>query len=540
MKKPVLIVGGGPVGTFSALLLAKYGVPSIVFERRESINPHPKSRSVSRRTMEVMRSVGITDKDFEPISLPASWTQALIYTTTLTGIEIGRVRCPDFESVPVPTSPCVPHMSSQEKHEKLLRDLADKSELIEFRMRSNVNGIDQSDSSCEISIESEASTNQKIEGSYALFADGASSQARAWLGIEMVGQHNIATILDVHFDVDGLTEKVEKRFAPLLFVRCDAGFGVYQPIDGKSEWRCQIMGTGHDVSHEDAADWIRATAGDQTLDVRVRSVRPWTMHSIMAEQFQANRAFLIGDAAHVLPPTGGLGLNAGFQAVHNLMWKLAGVINGWADANLLASYDVERREITQINAEASFKNNVNAGAIGEAYQTNGDVAGALRRAESYGRFAGLDLGARYTRGAFHNDGTTATPLRETIGFYDRAATPGCRAPHVWLKNKDKRISSLDLFDDRFCLLAGSSGDDWVNTALELSEAHKIPLAAFAVNHPESTLTGGSWINEYGISQSGAVLVRPDGHIGFRQATDAGNCRAALSQGLAACIGRTSL
>jgi putative polyketide hydroxylase len=540
MKAPVLIVGGGPVGTFSALLLAKYGVRSIVFERRENINPHPKSRSVSRRTMEVMRGLGITDEDFEPISLPASWTHCLVYTTTLTGTEIGRVRCPDFESLPVTDSPCVPHMSSQEKHEKLLRDLADKSNLIEFRMSSTVKGITQSAHACTLSVESDRGAVDSVEGEYVLFADGARSQAREWLGIRMQGQHEIATVLDVHFDVDGLTEQVAERIAPLLFVRCDAGFGVYQPIDGKSEWRCQIMGIEHSLSADDAASWIRATAGDNTLDVRVRSVRPWTMHSIMADRFQADRAFLLGDAAHVLPPTGGLGLNSGFQAVHNLMWKLAGVINGWAEPNLLATYDVERREITQINAEASFKNNVNAGAIGEAYRTNGDVRGALSRAESYGRFAGLDLGVRYTRGAFVSDGTQATPLQETIGIYDGAATPGCRAPHVWLFRNGEKISSLDLFNNGFCLLAGTDGDAWVKVARELCDEYHIPLSAFAVNHPQCPITGKDWTNHYAIGEAGAVLVRPDGHIGFRQPGDAENRRETLANALAACIGRRAL
>lgn len=537
MKTPVLIVGGGPIGTFAALLLAKYGVRSIVFERRRNINPHPKSRSVSRRTMEVMRGIGISDADFEAISLPPSWTHALVYTTTLTGTEIGRVRCPDFESLPVVDSPCVPHMSSQEKHEKLLRDLADESDLIEFRMSTTVKGIEQSDTGCELTVESDSGAIDTVAGEYVLCADGASSEAREWLGIQMQGQYEIATVLDVHFDADGLTEQVKERIAPLLFVSCEAGFGVYQPIDGKSEWRCQIMGVRETLSLDDARNWILATAGDDTLDVRVRSVRPWTMHSIMAEVFQVNRAFLLGDAAHVLPPTGGLGLNSGFQAVHNLMWKLAGVINAWADPKLLTSYDTERREVTQISAEASFKNNVNAGAIGEAYRTGGNVGEALQRAESYGRYAGLDLGVRYTRGAFLNDGTCAAPLQETIGVYDGATTPGCRAPHVWFYENGKKISSLDLFNHGFCLLAGSQGDAWVKAALELKDASQIPLRAFAINDPDSQLTSAEWIEKFEISEAGAVLVRPDGHIGFRERGSVENHRESLARGLDVCIGR---
>ncbi len=537
MNPRVLIVGGGPVGTFSALMLAKYGVRSIVFERRETINPHPKSRSVSRRTMEIMRGLGIGDEQFAPISLPSSWTKVLVYTTTLTGPEIGRVPCPDFESIPIEDSPSMPHMSSQEKVEKVLRDLADACDLIDFRVSTDVRGIKQTNHGCHLAIASSKGEVESIAGDYVLFSDGASSAAREWLEIRMEGAHEIATVLDVHFDVDGLTEQVAERIAPLLFVSSDAGIGVYQPIDGKSEWRCQVFPTGERFDSNDAADWVRATVGDESLDVRVRNVRPWTMHSIMADQFQVGRAFLLGDAAHVLPPTGGLGLNSGIQGAHNLIWKLAGVIQGWAGNRLLETYDLERRGVTEVNAKASFRNNVNFGAIGEAYRTNGDVEGALRQAESYGRFAGLDLGVRYAQGAFVSDGTQPTPLQETVETYDHSAAPGVRAPHVWLSRDGKRVSTLDLFDSGFCLLTGKDGSNWVNAAIEFGEQHNIPLTAFAVNGPQSPLTGKDWIKTFGIDEAGAVLVRPDGHIGYRHQGDVENHTQTLADAFAVCLQR---
>ncbi len=535
MNSPVLIVGGGPVGTFSALLLAKYGVRSIVFERRETINPHPKSRSVSRRTMEIMRGLAIGDEQLEPISLPPAWTKVLVYTTTLTGPEIGRVPCPDFESVPIADSPSMPHMSSQEKYEKVLRDLADDCALIDFRVGTAVQGMSQTNHGCRLTLETSSGEKATVDGEYVLFADGASSSAREWLGVRMEGTHEIATVLDVHFDVDGLTEQVTERIAPLLFVSSDAGVGVYQPIDGKTEWRCQIFPTGEPFDSSDAADWVRATVGDETLNVRVRSVRPWTMHSIMADRFQIGRAFLLGDAAHVLPPTGGLGLNSGIQGAHNLTWKLAGVIQGWAGTRLLESYDLERRDVTAVNAKASFRNNVNFGAIGEAYRTNGDVAGALRQAASYGRFAGLDLGVRYAQGAFVSDGTQPTPLQDTVETYDHSAAPGVRAPHVWLSRGGERVSTLDLFDSGFCLLAGKDGRKWVNAAIEIGQQYDIPLTAFAVNSPQSPLTGEDWLKTYGIDETGAVLVRPDGHIGFRHKGEVENHTQTLEDALAICL-----
>ncbi|MFT4562917.1 MAG: putative polyketide hydroxylase [Gammaproteobacteria bacterium] len=540
MNSPVLIVGGGPVGTFSALLLAKYGVRSIVLERRETINPHPKSRSVSRRTMEVMRGLGVSDEHLDAISLPAAWTHVLVYTTTLTGPEIGRVRCPDFTSVPIADSPSVPHMSSQEKYELVLRDLAEQSELIDFRVSTTVEGLTQTDRACEVLVSSSRGQRETLTSDYALFADGASSPARQWLGVQMHGTHDIATVLDVHFDVEGLTEQVQQRIAPLLFVASDAGVGVYQPIDGNSEWRCQIFGAADGFDGNDAANWIRGTAGDETLDVRVRSIRPWTMHSIMADRFQVGRAFLLGDAAHVLPPTGGLGLNSGLHAVHNLMWKLAGVIQGWAGSELLQTYDQERRLVTEISAQSSFRNSVNFGAIGDAYRNGGDVAAALRQAESYGRFAGLDIGLRYADGAFCSDGTQPTPLDQTSEVYDHSAAPGVRAPHVWFSLEGQAISSLDLFAQGFCVLTGKAGGRWLSAALSLAEKYNIPLTAFAVNAADSPLTGPDWLAIYGIEEDGAVLVRPDGHIGFRSESAVDDHKGTMASALAVCLCRNEL
>ncbi|MFT4581973.1 MAG: putative polyketide hydroxylase [Gammaproteobacteria bacterium] len=540
MNAPVLIAGGGPVGTFAALLLAKQGVRSIVLERRATINPHPKSRSVSRRTMEVMRGLGVTDEHMDAISLPASWTHVLVYTTTLTGPEIGRVRCPDFTSVPIADSPSMPHMSSQEKYELVLRDLAEECELIDFRVSTTVEGITQTDQACELLVSNANGGREKLTSEYALFADGASSPARQWLGVRMRGTHDIATVLDVHFDVDGLTEQVQQRIAPLLFVASDAGVGVYQPIDGKSEWRCQIFGAADGFGANEAANWIRGTAGDETLDVRVRSIRPWTMHSIMADNFKVGRAFLLGDAAHVLPPTGGLGLNSGLHAVHNLMWKLAGVIQGWAGNQLLETYDQERRLVTEISAQSSFRNSVNFGAIGDAYRSGGDVVSALHQAESYGRFAGLDLGLRYADGAFCSDGTQPTSLDQTSEVYDHSAAPGVRAPHVWLSLSGRKLSSLDLFDQGFCLLAGKRGGQWISAARVLGEKFDIPLTAFAVNAADSPLVGADWLEIYGIEEDGAVLIRPDGHVGFRSQANVEDHMRTLAVAFSACVCRNEL
>ena len=206
----------------------------------------------------------------------------------------------------------------------------------------------------------------------------------------------------------------------------------------------------------------------------------------------------------------------------------------------MGTYELERRRVTEINAEASFRNSVNFGAIGDAYRTGGDLDSALKQAESYGRFAGLDIGVRYAHGAFASDGTLAPPLEETTGIYDHAAAPGVRAPHVWLHQAGQRISTLDLFNQGFCLLSGAKGAAWVDAADELNQKYDVPLAAFVVNGEGSTVTGEGWAQAYRIDETGAVLIRPDGHIGFRSKTQVENCTQVLEDALAVCLARVEL
>src|SRR5262245_15728135 len=180
---------------------------------------------------------------------------------------------------------------------------------------------------------------------------------------------------------------------------------------------------------ERCAALVRQAAGVSDLDVEILGVAPWTAAAQVAERFRSGRVFLAGDAAHHMPPTGGFGLNTGVQDVHNLAWKLAGVLHGWAGETLLDSYDAERRPFARaITAQAL----ANSAAMGRVAGAPPPPPGMRARPEFLNEI-GMIFGAHYESAAVVGDGTALPEVADPITEHVPAARPGSRAPHVWLE-----------------------------------------------------------------------------------------------------------
>jgi 2-polyprenyl-6-methoxyphenol hydroxylase-like FAD-dependent oxidoreductase len=165
----------------------------------------------------------------------------------------------------------------------------------------------------------------RVEAEYLVAADGASSPVRAALGIEMDGLRSIGHFVNVYYRAD-LDPWVAHRPAILDWVAGEAVRGVFQPLDARGRWLCQIAYDGSNESFA-AYDEKRCISGcarrSATRSRRILSIGSWTMNAVVAERLRQGRVFLVGDAAHQLPPTGGFGMNTGVQTAHNLVWKLA-------------------------------------------------------------------------------------------------------------------------------------------------------------------------------------------------------------------------
>src|SRR5213078_370453 len=177
-------------------------------------------------------------------------------------------------------------------------------------------------------------------------------------------------------------------------------------------------------------EFVRKAAGLPHLAVEIISILPWEAAIRVAESFYHDRVFLVGDAAHVMPPTGAFGMNTGIQDVHNLAWKLAAVLNGQAGPALLATYDAERRPVAQFTTgQVGLRSDHNIYATGQ------------ERGDGMVDDLAVTMGYQYQSAAVVLEKNELPSVGVVI---DLSGQPGTRAPHVWVEQQGRRISTLDL------------------------------------------------------------------------------------------------
>jgi putative polyketide hydroxylase len=519
-RVPVLIAGGGPVGLAAALELARHGVPSLVLERHAGTTWHPKARNVNTRTMEIARGWGATAHgELRAANLPPGWTDHVVYTTTLAGEEVGRVRTQGFSGPGLDISPEVPLLSSQDVIEPILVRAVEATGLAQVRFGHEVADVDdavgagRADSVRVAVVERASGRKYVVRADYLIAADGAASPVRRRLGIELDGPQGIGHFVNVYFRAD-LRRWTAHRPAVLYWVAGPHTRGVFQPLDGQDRWLCQIAYDGTAASRtrytpQRCAQWIRAAVGDKRVTPEILSVGTWTMNATVARRLVHGRVLLAGDAAHQLPPTGGFGLNTGIQGVHNLAWKLALVLAGRAAPGLLDTYDTERRAVARVNADRSLDNSRMVDRIAAATTRGGpDPAQVVARAHRYGNFLGMELGFAYESAAVVPDGTSAPVVDDPVENYLPVGRPGHRAPHAWF---DDGRSTLDLFGTGFTVLAAGAGG-WEAAARDAGAERRMSVAHHMLGPNEK------WARLYEVNTGGAVLVRPDGHVAYRCAS----------------------
>jgi FAD binding domain len=253
-------------------------------------------------------------------------------------------------------------------------------------------------------------------------------------------------------------------------------------------------------------EFVRAGAGIPDLDVRIDGVARWRSSTDTARRYHDGRVLLAGDAAHVMPPNGGFGGNTGVQDAYDLAWKLALVVQGVATPELLTTYDAERRPVDKFTVEQAYTRYVTRTA---PYLTATDLQPFVADLE-------IELGYTYRSPAILAEEGDASDGAQA-GHGDprlTRAVPGSRAPHLWLQRDGRRRSTLDLFGGDFVLLAGPDGGPWCD-AVPAPAAQGVRLAAYRVGGAELAVPDDSFTEAYGISRTGAVLVRPDGFVAWR-------------------------
>ncbi len=538
---PVLIAGGGPIGLCASLLLSHHGVPSLLVERRTSTSIYPKARFVNTRTMEIFLQCGL-EQAVREISLPPEQSRHAIWARNLVGEELQRrtivTVTPDLSEGVSPTSGCT---TSQEVLEPVLLTYVRQRGVGEVRFSTELTTFAQDGSGVSATLLDRMHGEQtQVRAQYLIGADGAHSRVREGLGIPIIGMVSFGPMMNILFRAD-LSHWVAGRSINLCMVQHPNAPGVLLAIDGVDRWIFQAFyfpsagQCAEDFTPERCVEVIRTAVGVPDLPVEILRAATWSPATRVAESFREGRVFLAGDAAHEMTPAGGFGMNAGIQDVHNLAWKLAAVLGGWAEPALLETYEHEREPVDRWITDQTLRNLASLRRIGTG--APGEDTNLHEGRQEFFHEQGLIFGAAYESGAVLPDGTAPPEVANPVTDYVPTARPGSRAPHVWLERAGKRISTLDLFGTEFVLLAGWTGTAWCQTAREGAHARRIPLHAFTVG-PEGDLVdpAGSWATTYGVKNDGAVLVRPDGQVAWRSRSSMTNPAQALQGVLASMLG----
>ncbi len=356
-----------------------------------------------------------------------------------------------------------------------------------------------------------------VHARYLIAADGVRNLIREQLGIGVEGPGAVGNSVSILVDAP-LRDRVSERSSLIYGVRHPRPGGGFPVVDNDHRW---VLLLPRDTDNE-PPEWftekrctelVRSAIGDPSVPVRYIAHRRWQPTAQWATSMSQGRVFLAGDAAHVTTPAGGLGMTGGVADAHNLAWKLAGVLQGWASPDLLDTYDAERRPAARRAAEASIQ-------IGRQTRDENLKLGGL----------GISLGTTYRSNAIVPDGSDEVQGEDPIHDYVPCARPGHRAPHIAL---GKDTSLLDSFGVSFVVLVHA----------EHPQRADLEELAFDVPVTIRWMQDTEWEETYGVTRRGVVLVRPDGYVSHRESSTADPAAAigsAISASVCGAGGRPTL
>jgi putative polyketide hydroxylase len=371
---PVLIIGAGPAGATAAIALARYGVASLLVERRTQLSALPRATGISTRSMELLRGWGLEERarDGAPEIEWLGWSCDL-----LAGVASGASWPVGFptRSQAALVSPTSPACVAQADLERVL--LAHLGELVPARVERGTEArlLDAVPGGVQVELRRGGET-RIVHAEYVIAADGGAGTTRDVLGIAMHGPGDVDAVTAVQFQAP-LWERLGAHRYVVYAVR--DGFFVTCGRDDRWVYGYADGGEPDPI----------AASGWKDLPLRVERTSRVTYSALLAERFRDGRVFLAGDAAHRVTPRGGTGMNIAIHDGFDLGWKLAWVLRGWAGTELLDSYEAERRPVAEHNVARSADPN---GSIRDAaVGLHADLCGRIPHVPLAGGGSTLDL-----------------------------------------------------------------------------------------------------------------------------------------------------
>ena len=519
MRQPdpeVLIVGGGPAGLTLAIDLGQRGVRCTVIDKLEHHGPHPKLERANARTMEIFRRLGIADR-VRAAGLPPHIPMDVFIVLDMARPPILQLPYGSVSQLKAEvaahndgTRPLEPYqLISQYTLDPLLRRIAERTPNVTVRFGHELLEFAQDAGGVSAQVRGPDGGVQSIRCAYLVGCDGGQSTVRKALGIGLEGRGQIRRMRAALFRCDDLFERLTIGKGRHYHIIADREFTSITVQDSMRHFRMnKQMKDGEDLE----ATFKRAVGFP--VEVETLYTGDWAHHLLCAERYGDGRVFIAGDAAHLVIPTGGLGMNTAVGDVTDLAWKLEGTLRGWGGPELLASYLTERHQIGVRNVRAS--GSAAEGRVGWRGAWQPDIAddtpeGAATRAEvarianveqrKTNEILGIECGYRYIDSnlIWHEAGEAPNPDNR---LYVPTTWPGARLPHVWLDNGRALADTLGPGYTLLKLGPNPAATDALETALRATGA------PFEVKrHPDAAARA-----VYGCD---LLLVRPDLHVVWR-------------------------
>jgi putative polyketide hydroxylase len=555
-RVPVLISGGSLVGLSTSLFLGRLGIRHMLVEKHAATSHHPRGRGNNVRTMELYRTAGVEGAIREAASVLEA-NHGILQAESLTGDnQQWLFREIDPGGGLARFSPAGWCLCSQNDLEPVL--LREARRLGgDIRFGTELVSFEQDGGGVTALLRSrETGATRTVRADYLVAADGPRSPVRESLGIGQSGAGELFHNVSVTFTAKRLADVVgDRHFIACYLTNPDAD-GALLPVDNVESWVFHLpwhpeRGEPLEAfTDERCAAHIRTAVGVPDLEIEITGKAPWHAAERVAERYGRGRVFLAGDSAHEMSPTGAFGSNTGIQDGHNLAWKLAAVLGGWAGPGLLETYGAERRPVAVATGERASARSAEHSHPGyDATPATGRQSGVLTVALGYrypaGAVVGVDpnrpvvpdgppqdrgpggvgrpgapAGAGGTRGAAVAGGRAPGPAGPAGGGPRLwVGEPGTRAPHLWVDQGGRRVSTLDLYERSMVLLTGERGGGWHTAAGRAADRLGVPLERYRVGTGPGcdlvTEDGADWAEAHGTGADGAVLVRPDGFVAWR-------------------------
>jgi 3-(3-hydroxy-phenyl)propionate hydroxylase len=342
----VLIVGAGPVGMTVASLLSAYGVSVLVVERRAGTSDDPKAISLDDESLRTYQLAGIADEVMKVI-VPGTGT--VYYDSNNVELFHGRAAVPLRMGYPFKNPFAQPDL------EKTLRYALDRNKRVELWFDAEFIDLDQDDTGVTARVDVQGRVRD-VRASFVLGADGGRSSVRTALGISMTGRSHDETWLVIDTTGDIRTERYGMHHG-------DPGrpHVIVPGLHGRCRYEFALEAGECEAGEAPSFELIqRLLSPYRTIDAsQIERAVAYKFHGLSADRWRHGRVFLLGDAAHMMPPFAGQGLNSGIRDAVNLAWKIATAVRMPVGENFLASYERERKP----NAEAVIRSSERLGRV---------------------------------------------------------------------------------------------------------------------------------------------------------------------------------